>query len=73
MAAPVMRLPGMGGDHDGDRTSLITSMTVESRRELEEYMLDKRAYVGPDGKLRDSVSYDTIEFVCKNFIVFEGE
>lgn len=73
MAAPVMRLPGMGGDHDGDRTSLITSMTVESRRELEEYMLDKRAYVGPDGKLRDSVSYDTIEFVCKNFVVFEGE
>lgn len=58
---------------DGDALSLICSLTEESRNEIREYKMDKRAYIGPDGTIRYSLNYDTIAFVCHNLCVFEEE
>ena len=60
-------LGALGGDHDGDTGSASASYSDESVKEVTDFLKLKRAYIGPDGKLMASNSYDTSDFVIKNF------
>lgn len=71
MSPPISGLGAQGGDHDGDKESLITPMSQEATDELKKYQNSKQAYVGVDGALRYRPDYDTVTYVCTNMIHFE--
>ena len=73
MSPPTAALSGMGGDFDGDVSSLIIALTQEAQDEIREYKKQKRAYIGPDGRVRYGFGYDTIDFICANLSVFDEE
>lgn len=60
------RLKGLGADFDGDTGSSTTIMTDEALEENRKYLASRKAWVSPDGRLRASASYDTIELVVLN-------
>ena len=60
------RLPGLGGDHDGDKVSSLSLMSEEARQEVYDYLNTPNAYVTGHGQLLANPYMDAIERVLKN-------
>ncbi len=60
------RAPGLGMDYDGDMCSMTSVYSVESIKEINEYLESRRAYITPDGMLRASPFIETVDFVLHN-------
>lgn len=63
----LFRLESQNGDFDGDTNSTTALQTEEARQELADFIMDKRALVGPDGQLKFSASIPPVELFLYNF------
>lgn len=60
------RLPGLGGDHDGDKMSAIPVFTETSKKEVKDYLNSPEAYIDGDKKMIASSYVDSVERVLFN-------
>lgn len=64
----VVKIEGLVADFDGDMVSNNFTMTDESVHEVQEYFKLRRAYVGTDGRLLNSVFSKTVNLVVQNLL-----
>jgi hypothetical protein len=60
------KLSGLVADFDGDMTSLNILYTEEAIKEIRDYFDSPEAYIGPLGTFIDSLTTDTINYVCSS-------
>lgn len=60
------RLPGLGGDHDGDKVSSMSIFSNDARQEVYDYLNSREAYVDGDGKLLADPYIDAVNRVLHN-------
>lgn len=60
------RLAGLGGDHDGDKTSSLSVLTDSARQEVYDFLDSTRAYVGGDKRMIASVYTEPVTRVLLN-------
>ncbi len=60
------RLVGLGADFDGDTGSATCVMTDEATAEAQRFLQTRQAWVAPDGSMRASVGYDTVNLLLHN-------
>lgn len=60
------KLARMGADFDGDTGSGNITYSDESVQEVDKFLAQKRAYVGPDGRLMSSTNVSTVSLVLYN-------
>lgn len=60
------RMGPMGGDFDGDMTSLTVAYSDDGMKESERHFASKKGYVGTDGKFLMDNNIDTIKYVLFN-------
>ncbi len=56
MSVHVTKLPGLGGDYDGDMTNLNIILTEEAKKEVEEILGKREYYIDVNGSLAFPVS-----------------
>lgn len=66
MAVSPKQLKRMGGDHDGDMTSGISTLTEESKKEIAQRLSKANHFIGVDGKMVFSSAIDPISLVFKH-------
>lgn len=64
------RLDGLGADHDGDKMSSLSIMSIEAREEVYNYLNQPEAYIDGDGNMLASVYVDSVERVLANITGF---
>lgn len=60
------RLEGMGGDHDGDKTSSLSIFLDDAREEVYSYLNSPEAYINGDKKMIATAYVDSVERVLIN-------
>lgn len=60
------RLEGMGGDHDGDKTSSLSIFLDDAREEVYTYLRKPEAYINGDKRMLATAYVDSIERVLFN-------
>jgi hypothetical protein len=60
------KLGGLGADFDGDTASANSVYSDEAIAEVEGFFMQKRAYVGTDGRLKSSTNVSTVQLVMHN-------
>lgn len=60
------RLEGMGGDHDGDKTSSLSIFLDDARQEVYDYLNKPEAYINGDKKMIATAYVDSVERVLIN-------
>lgn len=60
------KLARLGADFDGDTASGNVTYSDEAIREVDEYLLTRKAYVGSDGRFTSSVNVSTVALVLHN-------
>lgn len=60
------RLEGMGGDHDGDKTSSLSIFLDDARQEVYDYLNSPEAYINGDKKMIATAYVDSVERVLIN-------
>lgn len=60
------RLEGMGGDHDGDKTSSLSIFLDDARQEVYDYLNSPEAYINGDRKMIATAYVDSVERVLIN-------
>lgn len=66
MSVHPSRLEGLGADHDGDMCSSNAVMADESVKELDNLLGKASTYLNPQGHLKSSMDYYTVELVTHN-------
>lgn len=60
------KLARLGADFDGDTASGNSTYSDESIKEVDDYLKQRKAYVGTDGQFTSSVSVSTVQLVLHN-------
>ena len=60
------RLKGMGGDHDGDKTSSLSLFLDDSRQQVYDYLNSTSSYINGDKKMIATAYVDSVERVLVN-------
>ncbi len=66
MSPHASKLARLGADYDGDTTSANYLYTDEARKEVNNFLNAKKAYVGTDGRFINNTDVDTIAYVLNN-------
>lgn len=67
MAVNPIKLIGLGGDHDGDTTSLMLVYSEESIAEVEKLLNDRIKYLKIGGGLVNRIAHDTANYVLNHY------
>lgn len=62
---PSSRLTGLGGDFDGDTASGTIIFSNKALEESKKFLSSAAAWVAPDGRLRASSNYDTVNLTIR--------
>lgn len=60
------KLARLGADFDGDTASGNVTYSDEAIQEVDDYLKQRKAYIGTDGKFTSSVSVSTVQLVLHN-------
>lgn len=63
-------LPGLGGDHDGDKTSMVSVTSREAVAEGKERLNSVSTYLSPDGDLTFPLTDGNIDLILHNLTGF---